>query len=200
MKLSLPFSGRGRSRMRNQGFTLPEILIALMIFLFMIAGIISANLFGLKMFQVTETKLNVSRWSRETTERLMDEVHGCHSAQVGSVTNGTFEAVLNGEIQQGTGLLIYPTSDTNSYVLYFLDPTDQTFRRTTDQPGTAVVLADSITNATPFSAQDFSGNVLTNNLNNQLIHLTLEFYQPQRFMQRANYYKLETAVKARASH
>ena len=179
---------------------MPEILIALTIFLLMVAGIVSANLFGLKMFQMTETKLNVTRWSRETIEGLMAEVQGCHSAQVGTVTNGIFEGVLNGEIQQGTGLLIYPTSDTNSYIIYFVNTTDQTFRRATDQPGTAVVLADSITNITPFSAQDLSGTVLTNNLNNQVIHLILEFYQPERFMQRANYYKLETAVKARASH
>ena len=49
-----------------------------------------------------------------------------------------------------------------------------------------------------FCAQDFSGNVLTNNQNNQVIHLTLEFYQPARFMQGADYYKLETSMTRRA--
>ena len=164
----------------------------------MVAGIISANLFGLRMFQMTETKLNVTRWSRETVERLMDEVHNCNGAQIGNITNGTFEALMFGEIQQGTGLLIYPTTDTNNYLIYFVNTTDQTFRRTS--PTNTVILADSITNTMPFSAQDFSGNVLTNVMNNQVIHLTLDFYQPERFMQRADYYKLETAMKARASH
>jgi len=198
MKLTFPLSGRGGSRSRSRGFTLPEILIALTIFLFLVAGIISANLFGLRMFQMTETKLNVTRWSRETVERLMDEVHNCNSAQIGSITNSTFEGLLLGELQQGTALLIYPTSDTNNRLIYFVNTADQTFRRTS--PTNTVILADSITNTMPFSAQDFSGNVLTNTMNNQVIHLTLEFYQPERFMQRADYYKLETAMKARASH
>jgi prepilin-type N-terminal cleavage/methylation domain-containing protein len=66
MKLQVPFSGSGRGRcsMPDKGFTLPEILIAMTVFLLVVGGIISANLFGLKLFQVTEAKLNVTTWSR----------------------------------------------------------------------------------------------------------------------------------------
>ena len=200
MKLQVPFSGSGRGRlpMLGKGFTLPEILIAMTIFLLMIVGIIFANLFGLKMFQMNETKLTVTQWSRETIGNITAEVHSCNSVLVGNVTNGDFEGLLNGETQQGTGLLIYPTTNTTNYIIYFVNPSDQTFRRTTDQPGTAEVLADSVTNNVVFAAQDFSGNVLTNNQNNRVIHLTLEFYQPAGFMQGADYYKLETSVTRRA--
>ncbi len=197
MKLPLPISRRDRRPAADQGFTLPEVLIALTIFMLMIGGIIFANLFGLKMFQMTETKLNVARWSRETSERLLDEVHTCNSAQVVSVSNGVFVTLLDGETQRGSGLLIYPSANTNRYVIYFVNAADQTLRRTTDQPASTVILAGSVTNSLAFSAQDFSGNVLTNNLNNRVIHLALEFYQPERFMQHADYYKLETAVKQR---
>ncbi len=200
MKLQVPFSGSGRGRwpMPDKGFTLPEILIATMVFLLMVAGIIAANLFGLRMFQVTETKLNVTTWSRETVEEITGEVQACNTAWVGDITNGVFAGLLDGETQQGTALLIYPNANTTNYVLYFVNPSDQTFRRTTDQPGTAEVLADSVTNIMVFAAQDFSGNVLTNNQNNRVIHLTLEFYQPARYLQGADYYKLETSVTRRA--
>ena len=197
MKLSLSNSRGDRRRAANQGFTLPELLIALTVFLLLLGGIIFANLFGLRMFQMTETKLNVARWSRETGERLLDEVHSCNSAQVGSVSNGVFVALLDGEVQQGSGLLIYPSTNTNSFVIYFINAQDQTLRRTTDQPNSTVILAGSVTNTLAFSAQDLAGNVLTNNLNNRLIHLALEFYQPERFLQRSDYYKLETSVKQR---
>ena len=70
----------------------------------------------------------------------------------------------------------------------------------TDQTGTAVILADSVTNTLVFSAQDLSGNVLTNIENNPVIHLTLEFYQPARFLLDADYYKLETSMKRRVVH
>ncbi|MGA9450312.1 MAG: prepilin-type N-terminal cleavage/methylation domain-containing protein [Verrucomicrobiia bacterium] len=185
--------------MPDKGFTLPEILIATMVFLLMVAGIIAANLFGLQMFQITTTKLNVTTWSRETVEAITTEVQGCNSVWVGNITtNGVFQTLLDGETQQGTGLLIYPTTNTTNYIIYFLNPSDQTFRRTTSQPGTAEVLADSVTNTLVFAAQDFSGNVLTNNENNRVIHLTLEFYQPALFTVGADYYKLETSVTRRA--
>jgi len=201
MKLQIPISGSGRDRCPrpDAGFTLPELLIAMTVFLLMVGGIIAANLFGLEMFQVTQTKLNVTTWSRQTIEQITGEIHTCNSVWVGNITtNGVFEGLLDGETQQGTALLIYPTTNTTNYIIYFANPPDQTFRRTTDQAGTAEVLADSVTNTLIFAAQDFSGNVLTNNLNNRVIHLTLEFYQPARFMQDADNYQMETSVTRRA--
>jgi prepilin-type N-terminal cleavage/methylation domain-containing protein len=198
MKLQVPFSGSGRGRlpMPDKGFTFPEILIAMTVFLLVVGGIISANLFGLRMFQITATKLNVTQWSRETIDKITGEVHACNDVQVGNVTNGVFEGLLDGETQRGTGLLIYPTANTNNYIIYFVNLADQTFRRT-DQSSNSVILADSVTNTLAFFAQDLSGNMLTNCQNNQVIHLTLEFHQPARFMQGADYYKLETSMKQR---
>jgi hypothetical protein len=191
--------GRGRGRRLDRGFTLPDMLMAMTVFLLMIGGIIAANLFGLKMFQVTKTKLNVTTWSRETTEKIAAEVHACNAVWVGNITtNGVFEGLLDGETQRGTALLIYPTTSTTNYILYFVNSSDQTFRRTTDQAGTAEVLADSVTNVMVFAAQNFLGNVLTNSENNRVIHLTLEFHQPARFMLGADYYKLETSMTRRA--
>jgi len=197
MRIKVPISGsdHGRWPRPDEGFTLPEVLIAMTVFLLVIIGVVAANLFGLKMFQVTQTKLNVTTWSRETSDKITAEVHACNSVWVGNVaTNGVFATLLDGEKQQGTGLLIYPTTNTTNFV----NPADQTFRRTTGQPGTAEILADSVTNTQVFAAEDFSGNVLTNNDNNRVIHLTLEFYQPARFLLGADYYKMETSMTRRA--
>lgn len=182
--------------MPAKGFTLPEILIAMTIFLIVIAGVVSANMFGLKMFKFTNNKLQVTQWSRQTVENLTDQIHGCNSLSIGNyTTNNGFVGLLDGETQQGNSLLIYPTTDTNNYILYFVNPADQTFQRT-DQSGNNVKLADSITNTLPFSAQDYSGTVLTNN-NNSMVHLTLEFYRPETYMESADHYKLETSIKQR---
>jgi prepilin-type N-terminal cleavage/methylation domain-containing protein len=202
MKLRVPGSGsdRGRWPRLARGFTLPEILIAMTVFLLVVGGIVSANLFGMRMFQITKTKLNVTTWSRQTIEQITGEIHACVAVSVGNITtNNVFEWLLDGETQQGNSLFIYPTTDTNNYIVYFVNSSDETFRQTVATPnGThTVILADSVTNTMAFSAQDFSGNVLTNNQNNQVIHLTLEFHQPERFMQGADYYKLETAVTRR---
>ena len=179
------------------GFTLTEIMVASTLFALVVGGIIASNLFGLKMFQMTQTKLQVTQWSRETVMQLRDEIHVCYNAQVGTVSNGVFVAFLDGETQQGNGLLINTTTNTNSFIIYFVNTADQTFRRTTDQPDSAVILASCVTNTLPFSAEDFYGNILTNNSNSQVIHVALEFYQPAFFLQSADYYKLETSVKQR---
>jgi prepilin-type N-terminal cleavage/methylation domain-containing protein len=199
MNLQIPFPGpsRHRSQTLNRGFTLPEILIAMAVFLLVVGAIISANLFGLRMFQMTNTKLIVTQWSRQTIGKITGEVRACNNVQVGNYTTKSgFVWFLGGETRQGNSLLIYPTADTNNYILYFVNLPDQTFWRT-DHPGNTVKLADSVTNTLPFSAQDFSGTVLTNNNNNSVIHLTLEFYQPASFMLDADYYKLETSMKQR---
>jgi prepilin-type N-terminal cleavage/methylation domain-containing protein len=203
VKLQVPFSGSGRGGcpMPEQGFTLPELVIAMTIFLLLVGGIIAANLFGLRMFQITKTKLNVTTWSRQISEKIAAEIHSCNSISIMNVdTNGNFEGLLDGETQQGNALQIYPTTDTNTYTIYFVNSSDQTFRQTEATPGgtNTIILADSVTNTMIFAAQNFSGNVLTNSANNRVIHFTLEFYQPERFMLGADYYKLETSMTRRA--
>ena len=203
MKLRVPFSGSGRGRwpVPNQGFTLPEILIAMTVFTFVLAGILAANLFGLRMFQANEAKLNATGWSRNTFGKITDEIHACTSVTVGKMTtNGIFEGLLPGDVQQGSAIEIQPTTNTASLIYYFVDSLDGTFRRTLSAPiGTnTIILADSVANTTIFKAQDFSGQVLTNSQNNQVIHLTLEFYQPEHYLVGPDYYKLETSVTRRA--
>jgi prepilin-type N-terminal cleavage/methylation domain-containing protein len=206
MKLQIPSSdlSRGGSPKRNGGFTLPEILIALTIFVLMVAGIISANLFGLRMFQVNQTKLNATEWSRRTFGEITDEIRSCNTVSILNVdTNGNFTGLLDGETQQGSAIQIYPTTDTNSYTVYFANLSDQTFRRTEIAPGVTntIILADSVTNAIIFTAEslnDGTFQVLTNGDNNRVIHLTLDFYQPESYGQSAYYYQLKTSVTRRA--
>jgi len=209
MKFSVPSSGssRGGSVTPKGGFTLPEILIALTVFMFVLAGIIAANLFGMRMFQVNETKLGATEWSRNTFGKITGEIQSCSAVSVGNMTtNSGFVGLLPGELEEGTAIQIQPTTNAASWIYYFVDTSDETFRRTeqTSSETNTFILADSVTNTMVFSAQDFSGNVVTNTSsgsklqNNQIVHLTLEFYQPDRFMVGPDHYRLETSVTRRA--
>jgi len=200
MKLHFPnLALRQHSSLGSRsGFTLPEVLVAMTVFLLLIGGIVAAHLFGLSMFRITEMKLNATDEARKIIGRMTEEIRTCKSTWIGNVKNGEFVAVLDGERQVGSGLLIYPTTNTATYVIYFVNPADKTFRRTTSEPGTAIVVAESVTNTVVFRAQDYLGNVLTNNQNNRVINVNLEFFQPTRALQVADYYKLETAVTRRA--
>jgi type II secretory pathway pseudopilin PulG len=199
MKLEAPAPGSRRGAVAAPGaaFTLPEMLIAVTLFVLLVGGIVAGNLFGLRIYQVTENKLDAADRARKAIGKMADEIRSCKTTWVGSVSNSVFVSRLDGEAQTGAGLLIYPTTNTTSFIMYFLNPSDQSFRRTTSVPGTTTILARCITNSAIFCAEDHLGNVLTNNQNNRVIHLTLEFFQKQRQGVVADYYKLETSVTRR---
>jgi prepilin-type N-terminal cleavage/methylation domain-containing protein len=200
MRIHGPFSNShpGARATPASAFTLPELMVSMTVFSLLVSGIVAANLYGLKMFQITETKLNATGYARKAIGKLTDEIRAGKTTWVGYVTNGVFVARTDGEVQTGSGLLIYPTMNTSVFTIYFVDPSDRSFRRTTSTPAVTTVLAPSVTNAVIFRAQDYQGNVLTNNQDNRVIHLTLEFLQPSRWGRMADYYKLETSVTRRA--
>jgi hypothetical protein len=186
------FSPNGRC-----AFTLPEALISATLFLLLLGGVVGANLFGLRMFQLTETKLKAGDGARKALGLLADEIRKCRTTWVGDVTNGTFVADLDGQGQVGSALLVQPTTNATNFIVYFLNPSDQTFRRTVTATASTFILAQTVTNTGIFRAQDCFGNVLTNSQNNRVIHVTLEQFQPQPWLPTGDYSKLETSVTKR---
>ena len=200
MKSYVVFRGKTPRRFRAAiyGFTLPELLVAVAIFSVVLTGVLFAHVFGLSMFQVTKAKLSTTDDTRKVLGKLAGEIRTCRTTTVGNVKAGVFEALMDGETQQGTALMIRPSTNASKFVIYFVNPSDQTFRRTTSTPGSAVILAESVTNLFVFSARNHAGTVLTNRQNNRVIHVNLEFYQPRSHFHVADYYKLETSVTRRA--
>jgi len=188
----------GPCRSDEFAFTLPEMMITMVIFLLLVGATVSTNLFGLRMFQVEEIKLNASDSARKIVGGFMDEIRSCETFQIGTVSSGRFTSLALGAPQTGPALIIYPTTNTANYILYYVNTADRKFRRATSTTGSTKILAQSVTNATDlFRAQDFSGNLLTNAQINTVLHLKLEFYQATRFGVPPDYYKLETSSTRR---
>lgn len=189
---------RHSGRSGELAFTLAEMMVSGAILVLMIGGMVSANLFGLRMFQIEETKLTASDQARKIVGVLMDEIHSCDTFQIGTFTNGTFTGLPLGAPQIGPALIVYPTTNLANYVMYFVNSGDHKFRRATSVAGSTRVVAQSVTNSSDlFRAQDFLGNVLTNAQNNTVLHFKLEFYQAARFGVPPDYYKLETSTTRR---
>jgi hypothetical protein len=194
----LRFAGARGHAKATAGFTLAEIMVAMGCFSLLIAGVVTANLFGLRLFQISQAKLLASDDARKSLGRMTTEIRASSSLVVGDVSNSVFVAAANGEAQAGGGLMIYPTTNTASYILYFINTPDGTFRRTSTDTGTTI-LATSVTNTTVFQAQDFLGNTLTNNQNNRVIHCCLEVYSPEAQSPVPSYFKVETSVTQRSN-
>jgi prepilin-type N-terminal cleavage/methylation domain-containing protein len=197
MKPSIRLHG-GSRRSGELAFTLTEMMVSVAIFVVLVSGVLSTNLFGLRMFQIEQTKLNASDEARRIVGVMMDEIHSCDSFQIGTFTNGVFTSLLLGTPQIGPALVVYPTTNLTNYIMYFINTADRKFWRATSVPGSARTVAQSVTNGPDlFRAQDYLGNVLTNLQNNTVLHLKLEFYQATRVGLPPDYYKLETSITRR---
>jgi hypothetical protein len=186
-----------RAARSTAAFTLPEILTSVALFSLLLGGLVYGNLFGLKLYEAAQNKLNAGDSARKVLEKMADEIRNAKIIWVGGVANGFFEEVTMGDPQTGNAILICPTTNRASFSVYFLDPSDHTLKRTTSGGDEVQVLAHSITNNLVFQAQDCLGNVLTDNQNNRVIHMRFEIYQPQVQAPTPDHYTLETAVTRR---
>lgn len=190
-------------------FTVTEIMMAIAIFSFVIAGMLSVQLFGLRVYTLAATKAAATTGARETLNSMRDRIRSASVVLVGTYdpTSGEgFVQITNGLPQVGNALEIQYTNfpSTNTYIFY-KDPSSQTNAVYSLNNGTVDTLAQYVTNYYCFQAEDYQGNILTNYQNNPVIRITLQFSQreyPIAFsggnaVNAYDYYQLRTLVSRR---
>ena len=205
MKIWKPDGRTGPRRGRRCcAFTLTEIMVAMTVLLLGITGVVSVHLFGLRMVEISKAKLGASDDARRAISLMNTEVRSARIVRVGSGDLGGFTEIAPNTLQRGSALQVYPTLNTNEFVRYFWDHADKRLKRTTNGASAALVVANAITNSLVFQAEDYQGNILTNNQNNRVIALTLQFYQlmyPKVTIGPGNYYdsyQFRTRITRRA--
>lgn len=164
---------------RVGGFTLTEMLVAMAVVLLVITGVISTHLYSLRMFELIKPKLSAADEAREAIARLSEEVRSAFLVRVGQGGSNSFTEVAPNAPQQGSAIQIYPTSDPNTFIRYFWDNEERKVKRASSGAPVVTVIANSVSNQVVFASEDFAGTVLTNNQNNRVISMTLQFYQIQ---------------------
>jgi hypothetical protein len=139
---------------------------------------VASHIFGMKIMEKTNAKAAASDEARENLTRMMEEICSAKSVAVGTGSQSSFSEIAIDTAQQGAALQIYPTASTNVFIRYYLDATAKTLNRMTNG-GSGAVVAAGIKNTIPFTAEDTVGNVVTNNQNNRVIGLSLQFQQLQ---------------------
>ncbi|HIG27964.1 MAG TPA: hypothetical protein EYQ50_09260 [Verrucomicrobiales bacterium] len=170
---------RCRQEIRMRAFTLSELIIASTVFLLVLLGLVSSHLFGMRLFQTTQMKLGVQQEARTVLIQLSEEIKSSRRVRIGRGDFFSFLPSLSGEPQIGNAIQIYPSQDTNDFIRYFRDPTDQNLKRLSSSGTGPDIIARAITNEFVFSAEDHLGNILTNNRNNRVVGMELNFYQLQ---------------------
>jgi len=197
------FSLNGVTRNPRSAFTLTEVMIAAGLFLLVVVGSILAHVTGLRLCTITQTKLKATHTARAALNRTRDDIRSAIRIEVGNGTATNFSILSSNVLRQGNAVQIQPTSNTNIWVRYYLDTSDQTLKRVASG-GAFESIANNITNKIPFAAEDYAGNVLTNDQNNRVIRMMLEIYQWEfASLNRGgsnsyDYYRVQTKIARRA--
>lgn len=162
---------------RNAAFTFNELMVAMSLIMMVMAGVISAHLFGVRLFEITKAKLGANDEARRAISLLIDEIRTAKLVKIGAGSLSSFAEVSPTAEQKGSAIQVYQTTDTNQFIRYFWDAADSRLKRTTNGSTAVSIVANSITNQLVFTAEDYKGRILTDNENNRVIGLTLQFYQ-----------------------
>lgn len=168
---------RARNRRREVAFTLAELMISMSLLSLVIIGALYAHLFGLRVFNICATRLSASQSSRSALSRLCEDIRSGRLLYVGNGSSSGFTNIPLNRPRSGNALQVFPSTTTNSYFVYFMDPGAQALKRFDSASGSVQLVSPFITNQVVFTAEDYAGNTLTNDQNNRIIKLDLEFYQ-----------------------
>lgn len=157
--------------------SLPALLIAVGLTPIVLAAVIYTHLMGSRLYELTAVKLSATRNARKALARFNIEVQQAKSIQIGNGDSLSFTEIPNGETQAGTAIQIYPTTNQNSFVRYYIDASAQSINRLTSEDPVSRTVVDHITNTVAFTAEDWDGTVKTKHENNRVIGLDLQFYQ-----------------------
>lgn len=171
----IPNQLQTRHRGAARAFTMTELLVVTALAVIVGTMLLSALFFANRMWQITQAKIHSADKTRQVIRLVSSSVH---SARILRVGNGNFSSFAEAPLdtpQQGNALQIHSTSDTNSFVRYYLDASDKKLKYMTNGSSVPVAVAKEVINSVVFRMEDFSGNVLTSKQNNSVIGLTLDF-------------------------
>jgi prepilin-type N-terminal cleavage/methylation domain-containing protein len=166
---------RVKTSLRQQAFTLVEMMVATGLLSLVLLGILACHLAGLRFQQLIQPKLLNAQYERQTLGRLIEEVRCATSLQVGTGSLTKFTAAGSTNLQVGNALRIYTSTNTSQYIYYYHDLATNTVLRVPLQSTNATIIASAVTNKTIFTMEDFAGKALTNRQNNAVMSVLLQF-------------------------
>ena len=201
-----PHDGIRVGRRSLSAYTLTEIMVTMAIIVMVMAAVISSHLLGLRLFELTKSKLGASDEARRAVASMISEIRSAKNVRVGNGNPGSFTAAGVNTPHLGNAIQVFPSTNTDYWVTYFWDSSDQKLKRAPSNVATATVIASSISNNNQavFCAEDFRGNTLTNDFKDYVVGVNLQFYQlqfpsvsvgPGKLY---DYYQLQTRVTPRA--
>jgi hypothetical protein len=183
--MKLPCSKTGTWRGRR-AFTLVEALIVSTILVVVIGSVIMCNLFGLAMANRQQIWMDASSDAAQAVSTLMSDIRSANTLYVGNFVSNVFTTNLNNVQQSGNALMIYQTTNTASWSLYYYDTVSNNLDRTnyysTGTGDFKLVSANPITNDSThpiFTEVDYTGTPTSNATSIASVQIYLSFTKLQ---------------------
>ncbi len=158
-----------------RAFTLPEVMIASSVMLLVVGGILAGNSFGMRMLSIVQPKLVAHEKARTLITLLSSDIGQAKYVRVGNGDAVSFNVIPDDSQKQGNAIQIYPSNDTNDFIRYFHDSGDNTLKRMTNDPASAVPVANAVDNDQVFTAEDYQGGPLTNEQPRVIVGVVLNY-------------------------
>jgi prepilin-type N-terminal cleavage/methylation domain-containing protein len=173
------FETGGSRPLWRGGFTLPEMMVAMTIFIMSIGMLIAVHIFGGRLFELSKAKLGASDEARTSLAYLLDEVRTNDLILVGTGDASSFTSVVDGVSQIGNAIQIHPSNSLAcpTYVRYYMDAANFQLCRIRNGETVPTTIVHAVTNYNVFTSEDALGTVLTNNNNNRVIGVFMQITQ-----------------------
>jgi len=175
-----------------RAFTLPEMMVSVLIFSMMILAVVGVWLFCLRWDELVCSKLGASDVSRMGFDTLASDIRSAKLWQIGNGAYTNFVALPNETNLVGNAVQVYANSNiTNCFTRYWYDstsnPTNWTLYRNVWTNGVAPtdsqIIAQNLTNldgnGMTFHAEMYNGSLSLNLTYKYVVCTTLEFCQYQ---------------------
>jgi prepilin-type N-terminal cleavage/methylation domain-containing protein len=189
---------------RKAGFTLSELMVASAIFSLTVLGFVYCQMFGMRQDELVNSKIGSSEQARLSFNELANNIRSAKIWQIGDGDLNSFSGIPPGSNQQGTALKLSLTTDTNHYYLYYFDTNACKLFRGHSGSAAVMCLAQFLTNAMYFQAQNYRGENQTDLTHKGVIDVVMQFCQYQYPLTKVgpgyfyDYYKMELRLTPHA--
>lgn len=129
---------------------------------------------GGRISELVNGKLSYTSDSQFFLSKIVPGIREAKDVEVGLWSGGTFTPITNNSYRLAHAIRVYASTNLANYTIYFLDPSDDTLRRYISGEVDSTRLLGTVTNTTPFSKEDYSGNLLTNDPSVYVLGIHLE--------------------------
>ena len=159
---------------KRSAYTLLEIMISSSVMSIALVAFSFSVSQGGRISELVNGKLSYTADAQYLLSQIVPTIREAKDVELGLWSGGVFSPVTNNNARVAHAIRVFATTNTTQFTVYYLDTSDDTLKSYVNGASQNSRLMGTITNTTPFSKEDFRGNVLTNDPSNFVLGIDIE--------------------------